>query len=228
MEINLFLWPMLMPLILPLFYAARYKREAFIEIGTISLVMVLIVLLYWPLITSTIFSTYTYIVTKFLLFVVLPIVAFVLLQRNITPLHLGIYGVKKQGVRKSLMWFVLLLPAMLVTTFVIQYFHGVGWNVEVVAGIMSFFEAFTEEFFFRGVLFVFLLQKTTMKIAYVTSLASFTLMHPQHLTTFFIIGTLLQGVLTLEIARQSKNIIGAWFLHGSNRFFQLVLVPLFL
>jgi len=194
----------------------------------ISLVMVLIVLLYWPLITITIFSTYTYIVIKFLLFVVLPIVTFVLLQRNITPLHLNAYGVKKQGVRKSLVWFVLLLPVMLVTTFILQYFHGVGWNVELVGGIISFFEAFTEEFFFRGILFVFLVKKTTMKIAYVTSLTSFLLMHPQNLTTLFSIGTLLQGILTLEIARRSQNIIGAWFLHGSNRFFQLVLLPLFL
>lgn len=227
MEINLFLWPMLIPLILPLIYSVRYKRESFFDIGKICLVMVLIVLLYWPLITSTIFSTYTYIVIKFLLFVVFPILIFVLFQHNTTPLHPDLYGLKKQGLQKSLVWFVLLLPVMLVTSLVIQYFHGVSWNVELFAGIMSFFEAFTEEFFFRGFLFMFLLQKTNTRIAYITSLTSFTLMHPQNLITIFIIGTLLQGVLTLEITRRSQNIIGAWLLHGSNRFFQLVLLPLF-
>lgn len=91
---------------------------------------------------------------------------------------------------------------------------------------MSFVEAFTEEFFFRGILFVLLTQKTNVKIAYITSLTSFTLMHPQNLMTFFLISTLMQGILTVEIARKSQNILGAWLLHGSNRFFQLVLLPL--
>ncbi|MBN1860742.1 MAG: hypothetical protein JW840_04690 [Candidatus Thermoplasmatota archaeon] len=228
MEFDLFLWPMLLPLILPLIYCVKYKKESFVEIGTIILVMVLIVLLYWPMVTSTIFFSYTYIVTKFLLFVVLPIISFVLIQGNTTPFHLDIYGLKKQGVRMSLFWFLLLLPVMLATTFIIHYFSNGSWNVELVAGVMSFFEAFTEEFFFRGILFVFLLQKINMKIAYITSLTSFILMHPQNLTTLFIFGTVLQGILTLEITRRSQNITGAWLLHGSNRFFQLVLLPLFM
>lgn len=226
MEINFFLWPMLLPMILLLFYCVRYKKEAIFEIGIITTVMVLIVLLYWPLVTSNIFSIYTYIVVKILLFVVLPIVIFVMIKRNTSPLQGAVYGIKKDGLKKSLIWFVILLPIMLVTTGLIQYFHGVSWNVELVAGIISFFEAFTEEFFFRGVLFIFLLQKTSVKIAYATSLASFTLMHPQNLTTIFITGTLLQGILTLEITRRSQNVFGAWLLHGSNRFFELVLIPL--
>ncbi len=228
MEIDLFLWPMLIPLILPLFYCAKFKRESLVEIGQIIIVMVLIVVLYWPLITSTIFSAYTYIVIKTLLFVILPIVTFVLIQRSTTGLHLDLYGVRKQGVRKSLVWFVLLLPVMFATTFVLHHINNGNLDVELVAGFISFFEAFTEEFFFRGILFVFLLKKTSLKVAYVTSLTSFTLMHPQNLTTLFIIGTLLQGILTLEITRRSQNIIGAWLLHGSNRFFQLVLLPLFM
>ncbi len=228
MQFDLFLWPMLLPLILPVVYCVKYKKESFVEIGAIIVVMVLIVLFYWPMVTSTIFSSYTYIVTKYFLFVVLPIISFVLIQGNITPLRLSTYGLKKQGVRTSLIWFLLLLPVMLVITFAIQYSYNGSWNVELVNGIMSFFEAFTEEFFFRGILFVFLVQKTNMKIAYITSLTSFILMHPQNLTTLFIIGTMVQGILTLEITRRSKNIIGAWFLHGSNRFFQLALLPLFL
>ena len=228
MEIDLFLWPMLIPLILPLFYCAKFKRESLVEIGQIIIVMVLIVVFYWPLITSNFFSAYTYIVIKTLLFVVLPIVTFVLIQRSTTGLHLSLYGVKKQGVRKSLVWFVLLLPVMFAITFVIHFINNGSSNVELAAGLISVFEAFTEEFFFRGILFVFLLQKTSLKIAYVTSLSSFTLMRPQNLTTLFIISTLLQGILTLEITRRSQNIMGAWLLHGSNRFFQLVLLPLFM
>ncbi len=228
MQFDLFLWPMLLPLLLPVVYCVKYKKESFVEIGVIIVVMVLIVLFYWPMVTSTIFSSYTYIVTKYFLFVVLPIISFVLIQGNITPLRPSTYGLKKQGAWTSLIWFLLLLPVMLVITFAIQYSSNGSWNVELVNGIMSFFEAFTEEFFFRGILFVFLVQKTNMKIAYITSLTSFILMHPQNLTTLFIIGTMVQAILTLEITRRSKNIIGAWFLHGSNRFFQLALLPLFL
>lgn len=228
MDINLFLWPMLVPMILPLIYCARYKRETFVEIGMISITMVLIVFLYWPLMTSNIFSTYTYIVVKILLFVVLPICIFILIKRNISPLNFRAYGVKKEGLKKSLVWCGILLPIMLVTTAVIQFYNGVSWNIELIAGAMSFFEAFTEEFFFRGILFIIVVQKTTLKVAYATSLMSFLLTHPQNLTTILIIGTLLQGFLTLEIARRSQNIVGAWLLHGSNRFFQLVFIPLFI
>jgi hypothetical protein len=61
-----------------------------------------------------------------------------------------------------------------------------------------------------------------------TSLASFIFIHPQNLTTLFIVGTIIQGIVTLEIARRSQNIFGSWMLHGSNRFFELVLLPLFI
>jgi membrane protease YdiL (CAAX protease family) len=225
MEINLFLWPMLIPMLLPLFFCIKFKKETLFEIVTIALVMMLIVLLYWPLITSNIFSTYTYVGVKILLFVILPLVIFLLIKRNTSPLHIAAYGITKEGVKKSIVWFILLLPIMLIITGLIQYYLGMDSIAELIPGVVSFFEAFTEEFFFRGILFMFLLQKSTMKIAYVTSLASFTLMHPQNLATIFIIVTIIQGILTLEITRRSHNILGAWMLHGSNRFFELVLLP---
>jgi membrane protease YdiL (CAAX protease family) len=225
-DIDLFLWPMLVPMILPLAYCVKYKRDSLVEIVTLIVVMAMIVVLYWPLLISNFLSTYTYVGVKVLLFVVLPLVLFIVIKRDSSPLHGTLYGIKKEGVKKSIAWCVLFLPCMLIVTGLIQYFYGVTWSADAVAGSISFFEAFTEEFFFRGILFIFLLRKTNMKIAYVTSLASFTLMHPQNLTTFFIVGTVVQGILTLEIARRSQNIMGAWVLHGSNRFFSLVLLPL--
>jgi membrane protease YdiL (CAAX protease family) len=226
MEFDLFLWPMLIPMIIPLIYYVKYKREALIEIGIITLTMVLIVVLYWPLLTSNLALTYTYPAVKVLLFVLLPLTLFLVIKRDTSPLHGALYGVTKQGLKKSFFWFLLFLPIMLVVTGCIQFFIGVTWNSNIGAGTISFFEAFTEEFFFRGILFIFLLQKTNMKIAYVTSLASFILIHPQNLTNLFIVGTIIQGFVTLEIARRSQNIIGSWMLHGSNRFFELVLLPL--
>jgi len=116
---------------------------------------------------------------------------------------------------------------MIVVTGLIQFFIGITWDADLIAGAISFFEAFTEEFFFRGLLFIFLLKKTDLKIAYVTSLASFILIHPQNLTTLLIVPTIVQGIIALEIARRSYNIIGSWMVHGSNRFFELVILPLF-
>ena len=230
MEINLFLWPMLVPMVFLLLYSMKYIKEGMREIGTIILVMILIIVLYWPLMTSAFFSTYTYIVVKTLLFVLLPIIAFIVVKRDTFLVRLTDYGIKKEGTKKSFIWFILFLPLMLVATFLLQYFNGqyftdIEWNADVMAGSISFFEAFTEEFFFRGVLFILLSQKIPMKIAYVTSLASFILMHPQNFDTLFILGTILQGVLTLEIGRKSQNILGAWLLHGSNRFFQQAILP---
>jgi membrane protease YdiL (CAAX protease family) len=217
---------MLVPMILPLVYSMKYKKDALFEIGTISAVMTFIVILYWPLLTSNFLLTYTYIGTKVLLFVFLPLVALLLIHRNFSPPQCSNYGIQIKSLKKSIFWCLLFLPIMIIVTGLIQYFYGITWSADLVAGLVSFFEAFTEEFLFRGILFIFLIQKTTMKIAYVTSLMSFILMHPQNITSLFIIGTMVQGILTLEIARRSQNIIGSWVLHGSNRFFSLVLLPL--
>ena len=225
MEFNLFLWPMLVPMIIPLFYCFKYKKESLAEIGTITASMFLVVVLYWPLQSSNFLSTQTYTAVKFLLFVILPLLCLLILKRNKSPLKLEHFGIKKEGTKKSLWLCILFLPIMLVVTFVIQYVNGVTLDVDVLTATISFFEAFTEEFFFRGILFIFLLNRTNLKIAYFTSLASFVLVHPQHLTTIFLIATVVQGVLTIEICRRSDNLIGAWLLHGINRFFIIAIFP---
>ena len=225
MEFNLFLWPMLVPMIAPLFYCFKYKKESLAEIGTITASMFLVVVLYWPLQSSNFLSTQTYTAVKFLLFVVLPVLCLLILKRNKSPLKLKQFGIKKEGTKKSLWLCILFLPIMLGVTIVIQYVNGVTLDVDLLTGTISFFEAFTEEFFFRGILFIFLLNRTNLKIAYFTSLASFVLVHPQHLTTIFLIATIVQGILTIEICRRSDNLIGAWLLHGINRFFIIAIFP---
>ena len=228
MVFNLFLWPMLVPMIIPLFYCYIYRKESLAEIGTITASMFLIVILYWPLLTANFLSTQTYVTVKFLLFVILPIICLQIVKRNKSPLNLKYYGIKKEGLKKSIWLCILFLPIMLGVTIVIQYVNGVILDADAWAGIISFFEAFTEEFFFRGILFIFLLSRTNLRIAYITSLASFVLIHPQHLATIFIIGTIVQGILTIEICRGSDNLIGAWLLHGVNRFFAIAIIPLLL
>ena len=221
-----FLWPMLVPMAIPLIYCIKYKKELLSEIGTITLAIALIVLLYWPLLTSNFLGEYTYVAVKVVLFIFFPLLLLLVFKRNSTPLQVNHYGIQSKGTKKSLLLCLLFLPIMLGITFGIKYFMGISGDAETVAGILSFFESFTEEFFFRGVLFLFLISKIDLRVAYLTSLASFVLMHPQNLESLFIISTIVQGILTLEICRRSKNLLGAWVLHGTNRLFSIALLPL--
>lgn len=228
MEFDFFLWPMLVPMIIPLFYCFTYKKESLVEVVTITMSMILIVIFYYPLETSTFLSTHTYTVVKVLLFILLPLLLLFIIKRKKSILILEQVGIKKNGLNKSVWLCILFLPIMLGVTALIHFFSLSEISFDLIAGIVSFFEAFTEEFFFRGILFLYLLRKTNLQIAYITSLASFILVHPQHLGSIFIIGTIVQGLLTIEICRRSENLLGAWFLHGANRFFSLVLIPFLL
>jgi membrane protease YdiL (CAAX protease family) len=210
-------------MLIPLFYCIRYKKESFVEVGTIFLAMVLIVILYWPLTTSLV--TTSNILVKFLLFIFLPMLLLLVLKRDKSLLHLDRYGIKKEGLKKSVMLGLLFIPIMLIITFIVKYFIGVTTEANTVLGIVSFIESFSEEFFFRGILFLLLLNRTNLKVAYISSFASFVLMHPQHFTDLFIISTIVQGILTIEICRRTKNITGAWFVHGTNRFFSIAIAP---
>ena len=226
-SVDLFLWPMLVPMIIPLVYCVKYKKESLREIGVITLVMGSIVVLYWPLLTSNYLSSYTYIVVKTLLFIVLPVLALVVFARDPSLVNVSDFGVKRKGLLKSLKFCIIFLPIMFVVTAFIQYLSGVHFSADILSGIISFFESFTEEFFFRGILFLYLVQRTNLPVAYCVSVLCFVLMHPQHFTSLFLAGTIIQGILTVEISRRSGNMIGSWFLHGANRVFNLAIIPLF-
>jgi membrane protease YdiL (CAAX protease family) len=158
----------------------------------------------------------------------LPVLCLFLLKPKKTTLKSEQFGIKKEGMKTSIWLCILFLPIMLVVTFIIQYVNGITFEADTLTGAISFFEAFTEEFFFRGILYIFLLSRTNKWIAYITSLASFVLMHPQNLDSIFIIGTIIQGVLTIEICKRSGNLTGAWLLHGINRFFIIAIIPFLL
>jgi membrane protease YdiL (CAAX protease family) len=223
LNIDLFLWPMLIPMIIPLVYSLTYKKESFKEIAVFTLSMIVIVIAYWPLTTSII--TPANIAVKFFLFVVLPLVLLVILQRDKKPLSFNLYGIQKRGTGKSVTLGLMFLPIMLLTTFVVKYYSGDVSHADLFLGSVSFIESFTEEFFFRGILFLFLFHKTNLKLAYTVSLASFVLMHPQNFMNLFLLSTVVQGILTIEICRRSENLTGAWIVHGANRFFTLAVIP---
>jgi len=221
---------MLIPMVLPLAYAVKYKRDSLIEIGVITFTMIFIVVAYWPLILGL--NSTSNIVTKFLLFVFVPLVFLFITwkirnkqKKKKQEYSFKQFGITEEGFEKSLKLGFLFLPIMLMVTFIAKYMIGGTLDGNFSLGVVSFVESFTEEFFFRGILFLFLMSRTNLKIAYVTSLASFVLMHPQNFTNPFIISTIVQGFLTIEICRRSKNLVGAWVLHGTNRFFSIVIIP---
>jgi membrane protease YdiL (CAAX protease family) len=143
-------------------------------------------------------------------------------------MNLSQFGLKIKGLKSSIKLGLIFIPLMLIVTFLVKFMIDGYHNIDFSLGVISFFESFTEEFFFRGVLFLFLMSKTNLKVAYVTSLSSFILMHPQNFSNLFIISTLVQGLITLEICRRSRNLAGACIVHGANRFFSIVIYPLFM
>jgi len=225
------LWPMLIPMIIPLLYGIKYKRESLLEIIIITLIMIGIVIAYWPLTVG--FNSSANIITKFLLFVLVPLLFLYLTfkirnkkRKEKLDFQFSQFGITSIGIEKSLKLGFLFLPLMLFVTFLAKYMMGGVFNPNFPLGVVSFVESFTEEFFFRGILFLFLMSKTNLKIAYITSLLSFILMHPQNFTNPFIISTIVQGLITIEICRRTRNLAGAWIVHGTNRFFSIVLYPL--
>ena len=123
---------------------------------------------------------------------------------------------------------IVFLPIMLFTSFIVIYINGQVIPGSYILGDVYFVESITEEFFFRGLLFLFLWRFTSLKVAYVTSVSSFVLMHPNNLADVFILSTIVQGFLTVEVCRRSKNLLGAWIVHGANRFFIIVIIALIL
>ena len=221
---------MLIPMIIPIIYAIKYKRESVLEISIITLVMIFIVIAYWPLTLGL--NSSSNIITKFLLFVLVPLFFLYLTfkirnkrSRKKLKFQYKQFGITSNGINKSLKLGFLFLPLMLFITYLAKTMIGGTIYPNFSLGIVSFIESFTEEFFFRGILFLFLMSKTNLKIAYITSLLSFIFIHPQNFTNLFIISTIVQGLITMEICRRTSNLAGAWIVHGTNRFFSITIYP---
>jgi membrane protease YdiL (CAAX protease family) len=220
---------MIIPMILPLIYTLKYRRDSFFEIILITLSMIFFVIAYWPLTIG--FRSTANIISKYILLVLIPYVILKIywIYKNEKRDHFEQLGLTNKGLESSFKLGLMLIPIMLFITFLAKLLMNnsiMEPNLEV--GVVSFIESFSEEFFHRGILFLLLSDKTNIKIAYITSFTSFILMHPQNFTNPFIISTIAQGIITLEICRRTKNLIGAWVLHGTNRFFSIVIIPFFL
>ena len=154
MHIDLFLWPFLLPLLIPIVFAVVYRKQSITVSVLIFLTGSLIVILYWPVVSSDFFGRFTYLFAKMFLFILLPV--FILkfgLRQNFKDIGYAV-GIRRSGLQKSVVYFLMFLPVMLISSVVAIYVSMSATQYVDVLSILSFFEAFTEEFFFRGVLFL--------------------------------------------------------------------------
>jgi len=204
---------LLIPTLLPIIYNF-WKKKPMKPVLLIYLCCIATVISYPIVSYVTNFDFAYYVVSKFLLFAVYPVVTIIYLERWKLKEIFYKLGVNRKNLKKSILYgFV----ALLVTGFFAYISLEQGYY-EGFKSVLLFLEAFNEEFFFRGFLFLYLMTKTDFKISYVTSVLGFILIHPQHFDRLFILSTISQAILMTYITGKTKNIIGPWFSHGLNRF----------
>jgi len=220
---------LLMPLaiIIPMIYCQKWKKENFERVLVLFIILLAIVIFYQIVVyLNNILSYFGYFLGKFILFTLLPLVIIIHFEKwKIKE------GLIKLGISKEKIWMSIFLGlgALMVTLFlglIIEW--GQEGNISFYWNTVMFFEAFNEEFLFRGVLFLYLWKITDIKVAYATSIIAFTLAHPQHFTSPFLASTIAQGILLAIVTHKTKNIIGPWLSHGLNRtLIQIIRATLF-
>jgi len=205
--------PLLFALLIPIIYSL-WKRKELKSILLITLSAILLIAFY-PIVPylANLIPFFGYSIGKFLLFVLIPVVTIFYIEKwNLKKIFANL-GVRRKNAGKSVYYGLIAA----VITIIITILVTTAINFDLAFRTIMFFEAFTEEFFFRGFLFLYLLTKTNRKVAYATSILGFILIHPQHFTSLFLISTIAQGVLLTIVADKTKNIIGPWVSHGLNR-----------
>lgn len=217
MLFNLGLFPialMIFAFLIPLIYTVKWKKKEFKDIVLLTGCGVIIILFYpVTFYFSNVTGVFGYTIAKGILFVFLPVVTIFHIEKWSIRNILCNTGVRRENLQKSVLYGLVVTPILLLVTVSVSS----GYTDDIIWHVVMFFEAFTEDFFFRGILFLYLIQKTSLKVAYSTSLTGFILVHSQHLSSVFIISTITQAVLLTLIVYKTKNIIGAWVAHGLNR-----------
>jgi len=217
MPLNLGMFPialLIFALLIPIIYCSKWEKNELKNIALLTICSIVIIALY-PLTfyLTNIFGSVGYTIAKFILFVILPIVAILYIEKWGLKEILITVGVRKKNLPRSIVYGL----GAAIVTILITIIVSTTFKIDIVWHIVMFFEAFTEEFFFRGILFLYLLKKTNLRVAYPTSIIGFILIHPQHFTSIFIVSTIIQAILLTIIADKTKNIIGPWISHGLNR-----------
>lgn len=220
MPLNLGMFPialMLLSLLIPLIYCLKWKKESLRKVVVISICCILIVIVYRITddLGKIIEPTLGYFVGKAILFTILPLITILYLERCTIKAALTEVGVKKD---KLVMSILLGLGVLVITvTLTVIVWWGQIEPTSAYWDVIMFFEAFNEEFLFRGVLLLYLWEITDLKVAYATSVLAFILAHPQHLMSPSLIIVAVQGILLGIVTYKTKNLIGSWISHGFNR-----------
>lgn len=215
---------MLLALPIPVIYCLKWKKESLRKVIAISICCIFIVFLYRITndLGKIIEPTLGYFIGKLILFTIFPLTMILILEQGKIKTALTEVGIKKDKLALSIL---LGLGALVITVILALIIYGWGqiepasayWN------IVMFFEAFNEEFLFRGVLLLYLWKITDLKVAYATSVLAFILAHPQHLTSISLIGVAAQGILLGIVTYRTKNLVGPWISHGLNRIIPQIL-----
>jgi membrane protease YdiL (CAAX protease family) len=169
------------------------------------------------------FEWYFYFFAKAILFL-LPGLIIIRLRKY----KLRDFGITKEGLKLSLLlgFGILIITTLTNAILFIQNPEmTLAWSSQFVSpsnlimiwSIPLFFDAFNEEFLFRGIFFFFAYKNTeNLPLAYIVSMMVAFAWHPEF-TLFRIIPIFVQGTLLCYLLYKSKNIHGAWISHGINR-----------
>ena len=137
------------------------------------------------------------------------------------------FGITKEGLRLSLLlgFGILIITTLTSATTILLNPATTQFNLWdftipsniILISIPFFFDAFNEEFLFRGVFFFFAYNNTkNVWLSYIVSIMFAFAWHPEF-TLFRMVPVFVQGTLLCYLLYKSKNIHGAWISHGINR-----------
>jgi membrane protease YdiL (CAAX protease family) len=160
-----------------------------------------------------VFQWYFYFLAKTILFL-LPGLVIIKLRKH----RLSDFGITIKRLKLSLLLGFGILIITSITNAIIFSLKGSIFSPPFLTwSIPLFFDAFNEEFMFRGIFFLFALKNTkNLSLAYIVSIILAFAWHPEF-TMFRMIPVFIQGTLLCYLLYKSKNIFGAWISHGINR-----------
>ncbi len=127
------------------------------------------------------------------------------------------FGITKKNFRTSLfLGFVILLITAFTNAIIFSNTITIDLYTFFTWSIPLFFDAFNEEFLFRGIFFLFAYKNTkNLVLSYIVSTIITVAWHPLEIVRM--VPAVIQGTLLCYLLYRTKNIHGAWISHGINR-----------
>jgi membrane protease YdiL (CAAX protease family) len=206
-------------LLVPIVYCVVWKRESLRRTIALWLLSVAIVALYPVVIFAFQHAgDFGYFLAKFVFFVLLPVALLMFIEGWSAKTVMINVGVRRKNLERSIAYGLLAAIAVIAVTVGIRLIIGsTSSSIDASWSVAMFLDAFTEEFLWRGVFFLYLMTLIDWRVAAGTSIVGFVLMHSQYIGSLFIVATITQAVLLTWVTYKTKNIIGPWISHGLSR-----------